>query len=161
MSCLRSHVFCRRLARRVVISVKYADKGKNIMIVNKWTVSCAFVIGVFVLLGSGDKKGVLDRPQGRPEEQCRIQNCHGLDIQCGFSQPMACTAMYQLGDFCRQFAECRVVDGECRFVSNDIFMRCKTCVQDCEFNKVEINPFVCEVKCRKEFEPYFYDKPAQ
>ena len=128
---------------------------------NKWAVSAVFLLVIFVLLGSArNDEGFLDRPQGRAEEQCRIQNCHGLNIQCGLSRPMACTAMYQLGDFCRQFAECQMVEGECRFVSNDVFARCKSCVQDCELNRAEVNPFVCEVKCRKEFEPYFYGKSA-
>ena len=131
------------------------------MKIYKWAASGAFLLVVLMLLGSSEKKEFLNRPQGREEEQCRIQNCHGLDIQCGLSRPMACTAMYQLGDFCRQFAECQTVDGECRFVSNDIFAHCKACIQDCELNKAEINPFVCEVKCRKEFEPYFSGDPAQ
>ncbi len=101
----------------------------------------------------------LTRPKGQQEKECRVQNCHGLEIQCGFSEPKVCTEMYQLGDFCRAFAECRFIKGECQFVNNDLFQGCKDCVLDCERNKDEINPFICEVKCRKEFEPYIYGKP--
>jgi len=144
----------------MVVVVQGRSRKRLSMIFKKWILACIFVACAFVLLGSSEKRETLTRPQGKPEEECRIQNCHGLDIQCGLSQPMACTAMYQLGDFCRQFAECRMVEGKCHFISNDIFMQCKNCIQDCELNKAEINPFVCEVKCRKQFDPNFY-QPSQ
>ncbi len=76
---------------------------------------------------------------------CEIENCHGLDIECGSNPPDFCTMEYQLGDFCRQFAKCEIVDGKCQFVSSPDFEQCKTCVEQCD-------DLECESQCREMFE---------
>jgi hypothetical protein len=64
--------------------------------------------------------------------ECAITNCHGLDISCGItSEPLACTMMYQIGDGCRQFASCGVVDGQCAPLPSARFSACKSCVEKC------------------------------
>ena len=37
---------------------------------------------------------------------CEFTSCHGLNLNCGPNPPQACTADYQLGDKCRQYAFC-------------------------------------------------------
>lgn len=85
---------------------------------------------------------------------CGITSCHGLDIECGSDVPEMCTMEYRLGDFCRQFAECRVVQGECQFVENSFFMNCRSCVQDCSRLHTDdpMQAFECESQCRDQFE---------
>ena len=93
-------------------------------------------------------------PIERSEEQadndrCGIENCHGLDITCGPEVPDACTMDYQLGDFCRQFSVCEVIDGECQLVPNEIYDRCVECIKECEGLGGE-PAFECEAECREE-----------
>jgi len=80
---------------------------------------------------------------------CGIENCHGLDIVCGPNPAQICTEIYQLGDKCRQFAECGAVNGSCQFIENPQFTACKNCVETCEKDNLN-NPelaFTCESKC--------------
>ncbi len=80
---------------------------------------------------------------------CVLENCHGLDIQCGAKAPEMCTAMYGLGDKCLQYAECGIVNGNCQQIENAQFTRCKTCVQDCIVASPNdpIKTFQCESEC--------------
>jgi hypothetical protein len=82
-------------------------------------------------------------------KSCGIENCHGLDIVCGPNPARMCTEMYQLGDRCRQFVECRVVDGKCQQIDNPQFTACKACAQKCEsdFPSDPDKMFTCENKC--------------
>ena len=87
---------------------------------------------------------------GKETSTCGIENCHGVDIACGSNVPEACTAMYALGDFCRQYARCEEIKGECRFVPNKEFDVCKSCVEQCgqQFQQDPAGAFDCEGKCR-------------
>jgi hypothetical protein len=69
--------------------------------------------------------------QSNTIEKCGIENCHGLDIECGEPVQM-CTAMYQLGDKCREFAKCGKVNGKCQQIENSEFTSCKSCALKCE-----------------------------
>lgn len=94
--------------------------------------------------------------QKRREEalkpRCVIQECHGLDISCGFSQEhQACTMEYLIGDYCRAFTGCEVVDGECRIIKSEIFGQCKDCVSQCNSLEGWEAPSKCERECRKHF----------
>jgi hypothetical protein len=67
------------------------------------------------------------------EGTCGVSNCHGLAITCSIiTEPVMCTMMYQVGDGCRQFATCGVIDGECGYIPSRQFESCKTCVESCE-----------------------------
>ena len=81
--------------------------------------------------------------------QCGIENCHGLEIVCGDNPAQMCTEIYMLGDRCRQFAECEVVDGNCQQSNNPLFFECKTCVEKCEkdFPDDPEMLFACESEC--------------
>lgn len=83
------------------------------------------------------------------DESCQPTSCHGLDITCGNDGPKACTAMYALGDRCRQFARCQVVDGDCQLVKDEEFETCESCVENCvkQYQKDGIKQFDCESKC--------------
>ena len=82
-------------------------------------------------------------------EKCGIENCHGLDLSCGSDVPEACTELYALGDNCRQFADCEVVDGACQLKKEPEFDECVSCVEQClEDSKDDIaDAFECENRC--------------
>lgn len=82
-------------------------------------------------------------------ETCGIENCHGLDITCGPAVPEMCTAMYALGDRCRQYAQCAVIDGKCQLVKNPQFEACKACIKKClsETSSDPIKAMNCESQC--------------
>ncbi|MEI7603805.1 MAG: hypothetical protein WCJ19_02190 [bacterium] len=83
------------------------------------------------------------------DASCGVENCHGLDIQCGSNTNNMCTSMYQVGDICRQYAQCGLDNGSCQQIQNSNFTQCKTCVQNC----LALNPsdsvkqIECEGKC--------------
>ena len=106
---------------------------------------------ISVLLLSACKSQPIQQNPPETNLKCGIQNCHGLDIACGQNVPEVCTEEYQLGDFCRKFAACKVVNGQCQIEQNDKFEQCKSCVEGCKglgFQKI----FECESNCRKKFE---------
>jgi len=82
-------------------------------------------------------------------DQCGIENCHGLDIVCGKNPAEMCTMMYQLGDRCRQYAQCGQVNGKCQQIENPQFTACKSCAKKCEkdFPNDPDKAFACESKC--------------
>lgn len=87
------------------------------------------------------------------ESNCGLLNCHGVDAACGFDAPQMCDAMYRMGDFCRQYISCQVVDGQCRAVTREPFEACRACVLECE--KIKDDPagaFACESTCRSQVE---------
>lgn len=94
--------------------------------------------------------GVPPRPNGQEGvQECGIENCHGLDIVCGSNRAEACTELYQLGDRCRQYADCSVVGGICKYIENPQFTACKNCVRGCEdrYGGDSIRLFQCEGDC--------------
>ena len=98
--------------------------------------------------------GVLqDQTVSAQETNCGLLNCHGVDAACGFDAPQMCDAMYRMGDFCRQYISCQVVDGQCRAVTREPFETCRACVLECE--KIKDDPagaFACESTCRSQVE---------
>ena len=87
------------------------------------------------------------------EQQCGLSNCHGLDAQCVINPPQACDSMYGMGDFCRQYIHCAIVDGKCQSTISSDFLKCRNCVEGCDDNKNSpMQAFDCENKCRKLFE---------
>ena len=86
-------------------------------------------------------------------EKCGIENCHGLDITCGPNVPEVCTEMYGLGDFCRAFVRCEIVNGKCEVVKNPQFDNCRSCVEKCsQDNSYPPKVFECEAECRAAFQ---------
>lgn len=81
--------------------------------------------------------------------RCGIENCHGLDIKCGPNIPNACTMEYQIGDRCREYAKCEIINGKCQLTQNIKFQHCKSCVEKCVKNfKDNIQKqFDCEENC--------------
>ena len=82
-------------------------------------------------------------------EKCGLEKCHGLELSCGPNVPEVCTELYQLGDFCRQYAICEIIDGECQMVSNEKLQKCQTCVAECLDLGGE-PAFECEAECREK-----------
>ena len=88
-------------------------------------------------------------PTSSSDENCQLTSCHGLEVSCGYSTLKACTAIYALGDRCRQFAKCEAVEGECQLIKDEKFNSCKACVENCvkKYPKDGIKQFDCESKC--------------
>lgn len=85
------------------------------------------------------------------DNDCGIENCHGLDIICGSNVAKICTEIYQVGDNCRQFASCEKVDGQCTLRKDAQFEKCKSCVEKCKENHSNDTSklFSCESECSK------------
>ncbi len=82
--------------------------------------------------------------------KCGIENCHGLEIKCGSEPAEMCTAMYAIGDKCRQYASCGFVDENCVQIQYPRFESCKKCVEECIFKydgEETTEIFDCESKC--------------
>jgi|GEM_PF-3575995 len=92
--------------------------------------------------------------------RCGIQSCHGLNVTCGPNQPQACTALYRIGDFCREFLHCAFVEGECRLITDERFQPCKDCVEECTQKAQGPAVLGCEGACRKELEYKFGPGPG-
>lgn len=111
------------------------------------------VVGMFLLNNYRNKNIALPNgPTITPTvifNNCGIENCHGLNIVCGTNVAEVCTMMYQIGDKCRQYATCGVVNGACVQIENVQFITCKACVEQC-INNYPNDPdkaFNCENEC--------------
>jgi len=117
-------------------------------IVSAPVVALAF-LAVFAVIAAGctATPGIPATPVPSPTPlACGFTSCHGLDLSCGYNPPQVCTALYQLGDKCRQLAYCNATGGSCTFVSTPEFEACKRCVNQCGgADSTEI--FLCEEKC--------------
>ena len=103
---------------------------------------CVIIAGVFHVPDAGARQAT-----------CGLMECHGVNVTCGFDAPEACDMMYRMGDFCRQYSSCEVVEGECRTVTQMPFEQCRACVLECE--KIKNDPagaFDCENSCRQQLE---------
>lgn len=105
--------------------------------------------GIFVLVIAVMGLSGCSKSPVKTQVECGIENCHGLDITCGRNVPDACDMMYALGDNCRQYASCEVIDGKCQLAKSDRFEQCKACVEKCEtdFPDDPTNAFACEGEC--------------
>ncbi|GEM_PF-7031483 len=81
---------------------------------------------------------------------CAVENCHGLEIKCGPNPAEVCTAMYQLGDKCLQYASCGLVDNQCQPTLSAKFVSCKACVDKCseDYRGDVVQMFNCEAQCQ-------------
>jgi hypothetical protein len=85
----------------------------------------------------------------RASRPCVVENCHGLEIECGTKAPEVCTEVYMLGDSCRQYADCERVASSCQPAKSEKFDSCKSCVEKCQEDFREDSPglFQCESGC--------------
>lgn len=82
---------------------------------------------------------------------CGLESCHGLNLKCGFNPPDVCTAMYAIGDFCRQYAECQVTENKCELKKNHKLELCLSCMKACPTGD-PLKHANCETKCRNKIE---------
>ena len=94
----------------------------------------------------------IEQKESAVPSACGIENCHGADITCGPNFPDVCTAMYALGDFCRQYARCEITEGECLLVKSAEFDTCVGCIRECTDNLQNdpVEAFNCEAECRQK-----------
>ena len=87
--------------------------------------------------------------QPKSSNTCGIENCHGLEIVCGSHPVQVCTEIYELGDKCRQYAQCNLENGVCQQKENSQFTACKNCVENCsgKYKNDQIKLFECEGRC--------------
>jgi len=93
------------------------------------------------------------------QAKCGIEQCHGLNITCGPNVPEACTTLYKLGDFCREyFTGCEIANGVCTkkvdASADSRFFMCKACVSNCETLSNPTEAFRCESECRNSMKKY-------
>jgi hypothetical protein len=84
-------------------------------------------------------------------ENCALETCHGMDIECGDNPPEACTMMYEIGDKCLQYAQCGMLNSKCQSIQNSQFTQCATCVQNCiDTYAIDSSTrlFECESNCK-------------
>jgi len=86
--------------------------------------------------------------------KCGIESCHGLDITCGPDIPEMCTELYKLGDFCREYADCAVINNACQLNASEKFYACKSCIENCEELYDGPEAFDCESSCRERMDKY-------
>ncbi|MEW5955077.1 MAG: hypothetical protein AB1626_00890 [Candidatus Micrarchaeota archaeon] len=108
----------------------------------KKSVALFLFVGLIVVVLASLVFIVFSQPQ-----KCGLLNCHGTDFQCGPNPPEACTAMYALGDGCRQYASCEVIDGNCRLAENPLLNECISCTDACNLMQDPVAAFECEAAC--------------
>lgn len=88
--------------------------------------------------------------QPATSDKCGLENCHGLELSCGPNVPDVCTFLYQLGDNCRQYAKCEVVNNRCQLITEPKFTQCKSCVEKClaDFKDDPVKTSACEGRCQ-------------
>lgn len=90
------------------------------------------------------------QPPAGQSSECGIEQCHGLEVTCGPNMAMVCTMEYRLGDFCRQYIDCAVIDGQCERVDQPQFAACKACLEACIDADDPMGAFECEEICRAQ-----------
>ena len=80
---------------------------------------------------------------------CGVTNCHGTTVTCGENIAEICTMEYRLGDKCRAFASCRVVNGTCTVVEQPGYSACVSCAENCNktYPDDPLKAFECESRC--------------
>lgn len=100
-----------------------------------------------------DSADVVVKPKFPPHQTsdtCGVTNCHGASLTCGQVDPnngLMCTMDYQLGDGCRQYASCGVVNGSCQQVKDPRHAKCVSCVELCKKETDSMKVFECEARC--------------
>lgn len=86
------------------------------------------------------------------EKVCGIQECHGMNLTCGSKPVDMCTEIFMVGDSCRSFFKCALMDGQCGQLSDRRFDLCKSCIQQCvaESNNDPTKTLECDSKCNEE-----------
>ncbi|MFH0863876.1 MAG: hypothetical protein V1858_02230 [Candidatus Gottesmanbacteria bacterium] len=115
------------------------------------------IYGIILLLGlvaavfiwNNYQIQITEKPKQPVGTNCGIENCHGLNITCGPKVPEVCDMSYQLGDKCRQLAQCQTVGGSCQLIKSVEFSSCKSCAENCDlqFKNEPEKAFSCEAKC--------------
>jgi hypothetical protein len=111
---------------------------------------CILILGLLIISGCTRIINPPDQSNEPNISECRMLNCHGLEITCGFmAGPQACDAMYSVGDNCRQFASCKDINGQCIVQKTADFDTCKACAEKCEHDNKDdpTRLFDCEGRC--------------
>lgn len=86
--------------------------------------------GLIILVPKNKSRGT--SPITRDDQECRIQECHGLNLTCKVSEPLACTTEYRMDDTCRSLVSCTKVNGDCKLIESNELKVCKSCVEKCD-----------------------------
>jgi hypothetical protein len=81
---------------------------------------------------------------------CGFESCHGLDLSCTSDPPKPCSKIYQIGDLCRRYASCEMMEGKCELAVTPEFAACKACVEKCQVRLEGATGLLeCERACRQ------------
>lgn len=132
---------------------------RQLFVLTSLLVATVLLTGCKVLIdpetGKWETQVELPKATLAPDATCGITTCHGLDIQCGQDVPEACTMEYRLGDFCQQYANCGIVEGQCQSQTSQLLAECISCVELCDSGLEGADPtkaFACEENCRQQLE---------
>ncbi len=95
------------------------------------------------------------KPTLEPDAPCMLTTCHGLELECAEEGPEMCTMEYQIGDFCREYATCGIVEGQCVLTKQRLVDECVSCVELCDSGLDGSDPtkaFECEQQCREQLD---------
>jgi hypothetical protein len=83
------------------------------------------------------------------ETKCQVSNCHGLKVECDRIEEnsLACTAIYEIGDRCRQYVNCIDENNQCQVLTSSKYDNCVACVENCKLNSDIEKLFECESNC--------------
>ncbi len=128
------------------------EKQRKTIFILAGLLGLVFLAGaIFILNNYRLEKKTVNVPVEIIEEEvaCGVENCHGLEVLCGENPARICTMEYRVGDICRQFAGCEVVEGGCQQKKDQRFDLCADCVLQCENDFAEIPDRVleCEALC--------------
>lgn len=114
---------------------------------NKFSLGCAIFLVCFLFAND-----TIAKPFSISKTEtvmCGIENCHGVDVICGPKPAQMCTMMYAVGDGCRQYTKCEIIDGKCQLRPDPRFEECQICIKKC-LEGLENDPaasFGCESQC--------------
>ncbi|MCC6758932.1 MAG: hypothetical protein IT395_04830 [Candidatus Omnitrophica bacterium] len=114
---------------------------------NKFSLGCAIFLVCFLF--ANDAIAKVFNISKAETVMCGIENCHGVDVICGPKPAQMCTMMYAVGDGCRQYAKCEIIDGKCQLRPDPRFEECQICIKKC-LEGLENDPaasFGCESQC--------------
>lgn len=115
-------------------------------------VTSKWVLGksIFNILTSSNADDINPIPQepNPPDLKptCGIQECHGPSYTCGEKTIDACDEMFTLGDYCREFVSCEVIDGKCQTIAPKL-TACASCVKKCQLDTSTVEDGICVQSC--------------
>lgn len=91
----------------------------------------------------------------KTEQKCVAEGCNPTS-ECGWvkkEEMKHCPKVRQAGDTCARYAECKVVEGECKKVTQTEYQKCLDCLDECNVSPTNTNPaaYIKNCTCWENF----------